>query len=207
MTKNEELLTVTNENEEKLRALVEKAKTWAPKLFQRHYKITPEEFEKKEYTRTCTYRAFEEGVIEGHIGVALDLDCDDEKLSSLILNMRTELKNREEERDEKKDDESKNEYSMRQIIIARKDLNMSAGKLAAQCCHASEAFLAHIIENGQCIAENGTADDIVDAQIEEIAGFPIDHAFLRYKKELLEYGYEVAKISMKQQTVEFKKLL
>ena len=162
MTKNEELLTVTNENEEKLRALVEKAKTWAPKLFQRHYEITPEEFEKKEYTRTCTYRAFEEGVIEGHIGVALDLDCDDEKLSSLILNMRTELKNREEERDEKKDDESKNEYSMRQIIIARKDLDMSAGKMAAQCCHASEAFLMQAIENGQCIAENGTAADIVD---------------------------------------------
>ena len=30
---------------------------------------------------------------------------------------------------------------MRQLIIARKDLNMSAGKLAAQCCHASMAFL------------------------------------------------------------------
>ena len=29
---------------------------------------------------------------------------------------------------------------MRQLIIARKDLEMSAGKLAAQCCHASEAF-------------------------------------------------------------------
>ena len=30
---------------------------------------------------------------------------------------------------------------MRQVIIARKDLHMSAGKLAAQCCHASIAFL------------------------------------------------------------------
>ena len=30
---------------------------------------------------------------------------------------------------------------MRQLIIARKDLNMSPGKLAAQCCHASIAFL------------------------------------------------------------------
>ena len=47
MTRNEELLTVTDENEEKLRSLVEKAKTYAPELFQRHYKITPEEFEKK----------------------------------------------------------------------------------------------------------------------------------------------------------------
>ena len=74
MTKNEELLTVTNENEEKLRALVEKAKNWAPKLFQRHYKITPEEFEKTEYTRTFGYGVFEDGIIEGCIGVALDLE-------------------------------------------------------------------------------------------------------------------------------------
>ena len=61
----------------------------------------------------------------------MDLDYEDENLSSLILNMRDELENREEERTEKKDDESKNEYSMRQIIIAIKDLDMSAGKLAA----------------------------------------------------------------------------
>ena len=46
------------------------------------------------------YRAYEDGVIEGHIGVALVLDCDDENLNNLILNMRDELKNREEERDE-----------------------------------------------------------------------------------------------------------
>ncbi len=30
---------------------------------------------------------------------------------------------------------------MRQLIIARKDLQMSAGKLAAQCCHAAMAFI------------------------------------------------------------------
>lgn len=30
---------------------------------------------------------------------------------------------------------------MKQLIIMRKDLNMSAGKLAAQCSHASMAFL------------------------------------------------------------------
>ena len=47
MTKNEKLLTVTDENEEKLRALVEKAKTRVPELFQQHYKTTQEEFEKK----------------------------------------------------------------------------------------------------------------------------------------------------------------
>ena len=32
-----------------------------------------------------------------------------------------------------------------------------------------------------------------------------DHSFLTYKKELLEYGYKVGKISMKNKTVEFIK--
>lgn len=37
---------------------------------------------------------------------------------------------------------------MRQLIIARKDLNMSAGKLAAQVSHASMAFISHMILDG-----------------------------------------------------------
>ena len=43
------------------------------------------------------------------------------------------------------------------------------------------------------------------AEIENVAGVPIDHSFLTYKKELIEYGYRVGKISMKEQTVEFIK--
>lgn len=43
------------------------------------------------------------------------------------------------------------------------------------------------------------------AEIEKIAGFPIDHSFLTYKKELMEYGYKVTKISMKEQKVIFEK--
>lgn len=43
------------------------------------------------------------------------------------------------------------------------------------------------------------------AEIESIAGVPIDHSFLSYKKELLDYGYKVGKISMKEKTVEFIK--
>lgn len=43
------------------------------------------------------------------------------------------------------------------------------------------------------------------AEIEQIAGVPIDHSFLTYKKELLEFGYEVGKISIKAQTVEFRR--
>ena len=33
-------------------------------------------------------------------------------------------------------------------------------------------------------------------EIEKIAGIPIDHSFLKYKKELTKYGYQVGKISM-----------
>lgn len=42
-------------------------------------------------------------------------------------------------------------------------------------------------------------------EIETIAGVPIDHSFLTDKKELLDYGYKVGKISMKERTVEFVK--
>ena len=31
------------------------------------------------------------------------------------------------------------------------------------------------------------------AEIQQILGFPIDHSFLTYKKELLAYGYQVGK--------------
>ena len=37
---------------------------------------------------------------------------------------------------------------MRQLIIARKDLDMSPGKLAAQVSHASMAFLSNMIRHG-----------------------------------------------------------
>ena len=43
-------------------------------------------------------------------------------------------------------------------------------------------------------------------EIYRICGFNIDHSFLTYKKELDNYGYEVAKISMKTKTVIIKKL-
>ncbi len=43
-------------------------------------------------------------------------------------------------------------------------------------------------------------------EIQKIAGIPIDHSFLNYKKELTEYGYQVGKISMKEQTVIFHKI-
>lgn len=43
-------------------------------------------------------------------------------------------------------------------------------------------------------------------EIENILGIPLDHSFLKYKKELTDYGYQVRKISLKEQTVIFEKI-
>ena len=43
-------------------------------------------------------------------------------------------------------------------------------------------------------------------EIKNILGFEIDHSFLKYKKELENYGYIVVKINMKNKTIEFNKL-
>lgn len=43
-------------------------------------------------------------------------------------------------------------------------------------------------------------------EIKNILGFEIDHSFLKYKKELENYGYVVVKINMKNKMVEFNKL-
>lgn len=44
------------------------------------------------------------------------------------------------------------------------------------------------------------------AEIATMAGLPIDHSFLNAKKELLAFGYQVKKISLKEQTVKFEKI-
>ncbi len=57
------------------------------------------------------------------------------------------------------------------------------------------------------VQKNGTNSfKLTFEEIQNIAGIPIDHSFLKYKKKLTEYGYEVGKISMKEQTVLFNKL-
>lgn len=57
------------------------------------------------------------------------------------------------------------------------------------------------------IKENGMDSfKLTFAEIGQIAGQPIDHSFLTYKKELMGYGYQVGKISMKEQTIVFQKL-
>lgn len=43
-------------------------------------------------------------------------------------------------------------------------------------------------------------------EIKNILGFEIDHSFLNYKKELVEFGYEVKRVSMKEKFVEMVKI-
>lgn len=57
------------------------------------------------------------------------------------------------------------------------------------------------------IKENGVDDfTLTFMEIERILGFPIDHSFLSYKKELIPYGYQVKKISMKEKFISFDRL-
>ena len=57
------------------------------------------------------------------------------------------------------------------------------------------------------VRDNGNSSlKLTFEQIQQIAGIPIDHSFLKYKKELAEYGDKVEKISMKGQTVIFSKI-
>ena len=43
-------------------------------------------------------------------------------------------------------------------------------------------------------------------QIKDATGFEIDHSFLTYKKELLDYGYKVEKIKLKDKIIIFSKI-
>lgn len=54
---------------------------------------------------------------------------------------------------------------MRQIIIARKDLRMSAGKMAAQCAHASIAFLSKAVREGQLRVNEDSQKYILDIEL------------------------------------------
>lgn len=43
-------------------------------------------------------------------------------------------------------------------------------------------------------------------QVKNICGFEIDHSFLNCKKKLKNFGYEVAKISLKDKTILFRNI-
>ncbi|EEJ72708.1 hypothetical protein [Lactobacillus ultunensis] len=59
----------------------------------------------------------------------------------------------------------------------------------------------------QYIKDNKTGDfELSFDEIGKIAGVALDHSFLRYKKELSDYGFEVKKISLKNKTVKFHQI-
>lgn len=43
-------------------------------------------------------------------------------------------------------------------------------------------------------------------EIKNIIGFEINHSFLTYKKEAIDFGYEVGKISLKEKSIIFNKI-
>ena len=53
--------------------------------------------------------------------------------------------------------------------------------------------------------QDGTTVTLSFAEIEQAAGVPLDHSFLSYKRELIDYGWQVEKISLKRKTVKFKR--
>lgn len=59
----------------------------------------------------------------------------------------------------------------------------------------------------QWIQDNNTDNfKLTFEEIEKVSGISIDHSFLTYKKELMDYGFKVSKISMKENLVYFEKL-
>ena len=55
-------------------------------------------------------------------------------------------------------------------------------------------------------AQPGDALALSFNEIGEIAGVALDHSFLNFKKELLPLGWQVSKISMKNQIVHFERV-
>lgn len=59
----------------------------------------------------------------------------------------------------------------------------------------------------ETVGKDGRSELVMSfEEIRQAAGIPMDHSFLTFKKELPAFGYQVQKISMKEQTVRFQKL-
>lgn len=48
--------------------------------------------------------------------------------------------------------------------------------------------------------------ELTFTEVEQVLGFPLDHSFLNSKKELQEFGYEIEKISLKNNLIKINKL-
>ena len=83
---------------------------------------------------------------------------------------------------------------MRQLIIARKDLNMSAGKLAAQVSHASMAFISTMIKETAGRVWKYKAFSAVDT--DPVTGEKIPQRFRRYDLSCFaEQAFKAGRVS------------
>lgn len=55
-------------------------------------------------------------------------------------------------------------------------------------------------------SQSGNCITITFDEVSKITGFPFDHAFLTFKKELPEYGWQFEKLSLKNKTVSFVRI-
>lgn len=79
--------------------------------------------------------------------------------------------------------------------------------IRASCLSKEKINLSKYDSLWQYIRQNYQQDfTLTFDEIEKIAGIPLDHSFLRFKKELVNYGFTVEKISLKKRTVKFNRL-
>lgn len=74
---------------------------------------------------------------------------------------------------------------VKQVIVMRKDLNMSKGKMVTQGCHASIAFLTHLVRgyNGESLLLSKAEKEWVYGTFFKVCVGVND------EKELLDIGY------------------
>lgn len=99
-----------------------------------------------------------------------------------------------------------NSYNYEKILM-RRNQQWQRTFLGKKAYVQKEGYMSKYDNLWNWIRENGKDSfKLTYEEVEKIAGLPLDHSFLKYKKELIDYGYEVVKISMKEQTVTFRRI-